>query len=81
MASVLKVPSAEAEKIFQKPGTKIVITDLVKKTGISRSTLIRYRKNWFESAPFWAVCKIMKVTEMSDEDRLRLIRCYSGEGR
>lgn len=81
MASLLKVPSAEAEKIFQKPGTKIDIMALVKKTGISRSTLFRYRQNWFESAPFWAVCKVMKATGMSDEDRLRLIRCYSGEGR
>ena len=79
MASLLKSPSQEAVKVLKKPGRTLAITDISKKTGISRSTLNRYAKSGFESAPFWAVCKVMKYIEMSDEDRLALIRCYTGE--
>ena len=79
MASVLKVPQQEAEKILHPDGWMIKVTDVAKITGIPRATLYRYRKNNLESAPFWAVCKVMKATGMSDEDRLKLIRCYSGE--
>lgn len=41
--------------------------------------MTRYVSSGFESAPFWAVCKIIKYLNMSDEDRLKLIRCYTGE--
>ena len=81
MASVLKVPQKAPAKILNPDGRKLNVTQVEKITGISRATLYRYRKKNFESAPFWAVCKVMKATGMSDEDRLRLIRCYSGEGR
>lgn len=81
MASVLKVPWKEAGKILHPDGWKLNVTEVEKITGISRATLYRYRKRNFESAPFWAVCKVMKAIGMTDEDRLRLIRCYSGEGR
>lgn len=79
MASVLKVPSKEAEKIFWKKGYKINISEMAIKTGISRSTIGRYMHSGFESAPLWAVCKVMKYLNMPEEDRLKLIRCYTGE--
>lgn len=79
MASVLKVPQQEAAKILQKDGYRLDIPTLVQKTGIPRSTLLRYLHNGLETTPLWAVCRIMKAVHMTDEDRLQIIRCYSGE--
>lgn len=79
MTSVLKVPQQEAKKVLQKDGYKIDVPDVVRKTGIPRSTLLRYLQDGLEKAPLWAVCRIMKAVHMTDEDRLRIIRLYSGE--
>lgn len=79
MASVLKVPRQEAAKILQKDGYRLDIPTLVQKTGIPRSTLLRYIHDGLEKAPLWAACRIMKAVHMTDADRLKLIKCYSGE--
>ena len=79
MASLLKVPSQEAAKVLQKPGRKLAISEISRKTGIPKATLHRYVARGFENAPFWAVCKVIRYLGMEDEDRLALIRCYTGE--
>lgn len=80
--SIVRNPQKEAEDIIRKKDSRwISISDASAKTGISRSTMTRYVSSGFESAPFWAVCKIIKYLNMSDEDRLKLIRCYTGELR
>lgn len=77
--SMVRNPQKEAEEIFRHPGMKLNITELSEKTGIGRKTLGRYVNTGFESAPFWALCKVIKYLHISDEDRLKLIRCYTGE--
>lgn len=78
--SIARNPQKEAEDIIRKKDSRwISISDASAKTGISRSTMTRYVSSGFESAPFWAVCKIIKYLNMPDEDRLKLIRCYTGE--
>lgn len=79
MASLLKIPSKEAERFLKSPGMKMDVPNIVRLTGIPRSTMFRYKKDSLENTPFWAVCKIMKAIGMTDEDRLKLIRIYSGE--
>ena len=77
--SMVKDPRKEAEEILRQPGMKLNITELSEKTGIGRKTLGKYVHSGFESAPFWAVCKTIKYLNIPDEDRLKLIRCYTGE--
>ena len=79
MASVLRAPKREAENLLKSPGMKMDVPNIVRLTGIPRSTMFRYKKDSLENTPFWAVCKIMKAIGMTDEDRLKLIRIYSGE--
>lgn len=79
--SMVRNPQREAEDIFRQPGRKLNITELSQKTGIGRKTLGKYVHSGFESAPLWAVCKVMKHLSMPEEDRLKLIRCYTGEGK
>lgn len=77
--SMVRNPQKEAEDVFRKKGYRINLSEMARKTGISRSTLHRYMTSGFESAPLWAVCTIIKYLGMSDEDRLKLIQCYTGE--
>lgn len=79
--SIVRNPQKEAEDIFRKPGYEINLSKMARKTGISRSTLHRYMTTGFESAPLWAVCTIIRYLNMPDEDRLKLLRCYTGELR
>ena len=77
MASVLKVPSAEARKLLEID--KYNLSAMSRTVGIPKSTLIRYLDKGLETAPMWAVCRIVKYLKIPDEDRLKLMRIYSGE--
>ena len=77
MASLLKVPSAEARKLLEIE--KYNLSVMSRTIGIPKSTLIRYLDRGLETAPLWAVCRIIKYLKIPDEDRLKLIRIFSGE--
>ena len=79
MASLLKVPYQQAQKIMNISAERYNLSGMARETGIPRNTLSRYISRGFETAPFWAVCRILRYTGMTDEDRLKLIRCYTGE--
>ena len=77
MASLLKVPSAEARKLLEID--KYNLSVMSRTIGIPKSTLIRYMDRGLETAPMWAVCRIVKYLKVPDGDRLKLIRIFSGE--
>lgn len=79
MASLLKVPYQEAQKILGISADRYNLSGMARQTGIPRNTLNRYIARGFENAPFWTVCRILRYTGMTDEDRLKLIRVYTGE--
>lgn len=77
MASLLKVPSAEARQLLEID--KYNLSAMSRAIGIPKSTLIRYLDRGLETAPMWAVCRIVKYLKVPDGDRLKLIRIFSGE--
>ena len=77
MASLLRVPHQEARKLLEID--RYNMSEMARKTGIPKSTLSRYLGRGLETAPMWAVCKIVKYLKVPDEDRLKLMRIYSGE--
>ena len=77
MASLLKIPCQEAKKLLEID--KYNLSVMSRAIGIPKSTLIRYLDNGLETAPMWAVCRIIKYLKVPDEDRLKLIRIFSGE--
>lgn len=78
--SMIKIPGKEARSILEHCFTyRQTKTALAEEIGVSRTSVNKYINSGLESAPFWVVCKIMKHLHVPDEDRLKIIRLYTGE--